>query len=67
MAHAAAYGHSSISVTMRYAHTNLDSKHAAVARLDGFGDDLVTVPKPLHPKGAVLSVHRRPSYNVLES
>ena len=36
-------GHSSISVTMRYAHTNFDSKRAAVEKLDGFGDNLVTV------------------------
>jgi hypothetical protein len=30
-------------VTMRYKHTNLDSKKAAVAKLEGFGDNLVTV------------------------
>ena len=36
-------GHSSISVTMRYAHTNFDSKRSAVEKLDGFGDNLVTV------------------------
>ena len=36
-------GHSSISVTMRYAHTNIESKRAAVEKLDDFGDNLVTV------------------------
>jgi integrase len=30
-------GHSAVTVTMRY--TNLDSKHAAVAKLEGFGDN----------------------------
>jgi hypothetical protein len=29
-------GHSTVTVTMRYTHTNLDSKHAAVAKLEGF-------------------------------
>jgi site-specific recombinase XerD len=32
-------GHSSISVTMRYAHTNIESKRAAVEKLEGFGDN----------------------------
>ena len=36
-------GHSTVIVTMRYTHTNLDSKRAAVAKLEGFGDNLVTV------------------------
>jgi len=36
-------GHSAVTVTMRYTHTNLDSKKAAVAKLVGFGDNLVTV------------------------
>ena len=31
-----------VTVTTRYTHTNLDSKHAAVARLEEFGDSLVT-------------------------
>ena len=57
-------GHSSISVTMRYAHTNFDSKRAAVEKLDGFGDNLVTVPRKLHKNGAVLSLNRAGSYNV---
>jgi integrase len=35
-------GHSTVTVTMRYTHTNLDSKRNAVAKLEGFGDNLVT-------------------------
>ena len=46
-------GHSTVTVTMRYTHTNLDSKRVAVGKLEGFGDNLVTVrPKiqQLNPK-----------------
>jgi integrase len=57
-------GHSSISVTMRYAHTNIESKRAAVAKLDGFGDNLVTVPSKMHQTRAILSLNRSASYNV---
>jgi len=57
-------GHSSISVTMRYAHTNIESKRAAVGKLDGFGDNLVTVPNKMHHSRAVLSLNRSASYNV---
>jgi integrase len=57
-------GHSSISVTMRYAHTNIESKRAAVEKLDGLGDDLVTVGPKLHNSRAVLSLKRVASYNV---
>ncbi len=60
-------GHSSISVTMRYAHTNLDSKRGAVEKLEGFGDNLVTVPSRLHQTRAALSLNRRASYNVSRS
>jgi integrase len=35
-------GHSTVTATMRYTHTNLDSKRNAVAKLEGFGDNLVT-------------------------
>ena len=56
-------GHSSISVTMRYAHTNFESKRAAVEKLDGFGDNLVTVRPKMHQTRAVLSLNRRASYN----
>jgi integrase len=57
-------GHSSISVTMRYAHTNIESKRAAVEKLDGFGDNLVTVQSNVHQPRAVLSLNRTTSYNV---
>ena len=35
-------GHSTVTVTMRYTHPNLDSKPSAVVKLEGFGDNLVT-------------------------
>lgn len=60
-------GHSRISVTMRYAHANFDSKQAAGEKLDAFGDNLVTVPKKLHKNVAVLSLSRATSYNVSRS
>jgi uncharacterized phosphosugar-binding protein len=33
-------GHSTVTITMRYTHTNLDSKHAAVAKLEESGDSV---------------------------
>jgi hypothetical protein len=57
-------GHSIISVTMRYAHTNIESKRAAVEKLDGFSDNLVTVNPKVHQSRAVLSLNRVASYNV---
>jgi integrase len=36
-------GHSTVMVTMRYLHTSLDSKRAALEKLAGFSDNLVTV------------------------
>jgi hypothetical protein len=36
-------GYSAVAVTVRYTHTNLDSKKAVVAKLESFGDNLVTV------------------------
>jgi site-specific recombinase XerD len=35
-------GHSTVTVTMRYSHTNLDSKKAAVAKLVSFGGNSST-------------------------
>jgi len=35
-------GHSTVTVTMCYAHPNLDSKRSAPSKLDDFGDSLVT-------------------------
>lgn len=57
-------GHSSISVTMRYAHTNIESKRAAVEKLDSFGDNLVTVRTNMHQSRAILSLKQAASYNV---
>jgi integrase len=57
-------GHSSISVTMRYAHTNIESKRAAVEKLHGFGDNLVTASSAMHQTRAVLSLNRSASYNI---
>ena len=37
-------GHSSVSVTMRYAHTNRDAKKRAVGLIAGNGAKMVTVP-----------------------
>ncbi len=60
-------GHSTVTVTMRYTHTNLDSKRAAVEKLDSFGDNLVTVrPKMQQPRHG-LSLKRFASYNVSRS
>jgi hypothetical protein len=50
--------------TVNRAHTNFDSKRAAVEKLDGFGDNLVTVHSKMHQSRAVLSLNRRASYNV---
>jgi len=60
-------GHSSLSVTMRYAHTNIDSKRAAVEKLDGFGDNLVTVRPKMHQSRAALSLSGTLRYNVASS
>ena len=35
-------GHSTVTVTMRYAHPNLDSKCSATSKPDDFGESLVT-------------------------
>ena len=57
-------GHSSITITMRYTHTNLDSKHAAVARLEVFGDSLVTVCTKMQQLKDKVSLKAGISYNV---
>ena len=51
-------------VTMRYTHTNLDSKHAAVAKLEGFGDNLVTACTKMQQPKEGLSPNAVISYNV---
>jgi site-specific recombinase XerD len=57
-------GHSTVTITMRYTHTNLDSKHAAVAKLEEFGDNLVTVCTKMQQSKEVLSPNAVISYNV---
>lgn len=57
-------GHSTVTVTMRYTHTNLESKRAAVEKLGGFGDNLVTVRPVLQQGKPRLSLNRRLSYNL---
>jgi hypothetical protein len=47
-----------------YADANFESERAARKKLDGFGDNLVTVPTKLHKSRAVLSLKRVASYNV---
>ena len=48
-------GHSTVTVTMRYAHPNLGSKRDAVAKLEGFGDNLVTVCTKMQQEAPKLS------------
>jgi integrase len=48
-------GHSTITVTMRYTHTNLESKRKAVQTLTGVGDNLVTMPATVLPERQRLS------------
>jgi hypothetical protein len=57
-------GHSAITVTMRYTHTSLDSKHAAVARLGEFGDNWMTVCTKMQQTKERLSLNGAVSYNV---
>jgi integrase len=52
-------GHSTVTVTMRYTHTNLDSKRAAVAKLEGFGDNLVTARPKMQQSKDELSPNSR--------
>lgn len=48
-------GHSTVVTTMRYTHTNLDSKRNAVAKLEGFGDNLVTPCTKMQQLGSKMS------------
>jgi hypothetical protein len=48
-------GHSTVVTTMRYTHTNIDSKRHAVAKLDGFGDNLVTPCTKMQQQGSEMS------------
>jgi len=49
---------------MRYTHTNLHSKHAAVVKLERFGDTLVTVSTKTQQPKEKLSLNASISYNV---
>jgi integrase len=60
-------GHSSVTVTMRYTHTNLDSKRAAVGKLAGLGDNLVTMHPNARQSRGRLSPNRVVSYNFATS
>ena len=57
-------GHSTVTVMMRYTHTNLENKRAAVEKLGRFGDNLVTVRPVLQQGKSRLSLNRRVSYNL---
>jgi integrase len=59
-------GHSTVTVTMRYTHTNLDSKRAAVAKLVSVGDNLVTVAPKCSNRNARLSQIASNPQNALE-
>jgi integrase len=48
-------GHSTVTVTMRYAHPNLGSKRDAVAKLQNFGDNLVTACTKMQQSNAKVS------------
>jgi len=48
-------GHSTVTVTMRYTHTNLDSKRNAIAKLEGFSDNLVTPYTKMQQQGSKVS------------
>jgi site-specific recombinase XerD len=45
-------GHSSVSVTMRYAHTNHDAKERAVQLLDEGSDKIVTIDQKQRRKAS---------------
>ncbi len=60
-------GHSSLSVTMRYAHTNLDSKQAAVEKLAGHCDKSVTVCTKMQQPKSRLSHNQVVTLNAARS
>lgn len=55
-------GHSTVTVTMRYTHTNLASKQAAVDTLSRACDNFVTVGPRMHQSRGRLSQRRVVSY-----
>jgi len=46
---------STVTVTMCYVHTNLDSKRAAVEKLVGFGDNFATVRTKMQQSKRIVS------------
>ena len=60
-------GYSAVAVTVRYTHTNLDSKKAAVAKLESVGDNLVTVRTKMQQSRHGLSLKRFASYSAARS
>lgn len=52
---------------MRYTHTNLETKRAAVEKLAGFSDNLVTVHTEMQQSRPGLSLNQVASYNVASS
>jgi integrase len=56
-------GHSSITATMRYAHTKIEAKRAAVEALNGRSDNLVTVPQLPPVSNEELSLRQAVSYS----
>jgi hypothetical protein len=53
-------GHSTVTVAMRYTHTNLESKRAEVAKLSGARDSLETVAPKCSNGNALLSQDAQP-------
>lgn len=60
-------GHSTVTVTMRYTHTNLDSKRAAVEKLAPQCDKSVTVCTTMQQPDPKLSHSRVVSYTALRA
>lgn len=60
-------GHSTITVTMRYTHTNLENKRAAVQTLTGIGYNLVTLRPVTRSRGQGLSPKAQASTLVVRS
>lgn len=60
-------GHSTITVTMRYTHTNIENKREAVQTLTGNGDNLVTIGPVRRSRGPGLSLKAQASTLVVSS
>lgn len=60
-------GHSTVTVTMRYTHTNLDSKRSAVAKLADHCNKSVTICTTMQQEHPKLSHSRVLSYNAVRT